>query len=233
MSDFIPDGYYVFNAAVDAVGKRLYPDKWDWQEPEAQASPPVEDYITGNFGYGDALRRLGALKEAAGPSDPALLSRALDWLHQRLFKGGKGRLKSYVLTDTGDLEPIPHAEWGSKKWDKAVSSGRIDFIIGVSPLGSGVIPIKVSGRVVFRTKDVKSALGKNKRRGPVKGTGSLEKADKPLIEKMHRLIINEDAKSVHDAANQVAGRAKGSGTIESRIKRLERRYRKHFENNPS
>ena len=62
--------------------------------------------------------------------------------------------------------------------------------------------------------------------GRKKGQGSLAQFDEPLIEEMHKLIGgDEEEASVYSAAQQVAGQAKGAGTLESKIDRLRKRYR--------
>ncbi len=60
------------------------------------------------------------------------------------------------------------------------------------------------------------------------GTGSWEVADRPLLEKMHRLITRGRAKSADDAARQLADKARGAGTRESKQTRLAKRYRKIY-----
>jgi len=150
VSDFILEGYYDFNAALKAVGKHLFNDAWDWREPEAPATPSVEDYIFGKVTNAAAIRRIATPEETAGPSDPVQLSDVLNWLHQRLFDT---RLPSEVLTETLGLISIPHTEWGPEKWDEVVASGKIEFVSETINLGAGYIPLTVSGRVMFRIKD--------------------------------------------------------------------------------
>ena len=60
------------------------------------------------------------------------------------------------------------------------------------------------------------------------GTGTYDIADAPVLEEMHRLIMNGDAKSPHDAAGQLAHKAKGSMEESSRQTRLAKKYRKKY-----
>lgn len=75
------------------------------------------------------------------------------------------------------------------------------------------------------------AMGQSKpktRPGRRPGTGSYDVADGPLLEKMHRLITKGRAKSPHDAARQLAKKAKGVSTEDSKRTRLAKRYRKIY-----
>ena len=67
--------------------------------------------------------------------------------------------------------------------------------------------------------------GKPRRRGRTLGSGSLERADLPLIAKMAELIHLGEASSPDAAARLVAEEAKGGGTIESKATRLAKRFR--------
>jgi hypothetical protein len=50
--------------------------------------------------------------------------------------------------------------------------------------------------------------------------------DEPLLEEVHRLLCSRECSSVWQAALKVALRARGNSTLESKAKRLHRRYRK-------
>ena len=81
------------------------------------------------------------------------------------------------------------------------------------------------------SKPVSSELGstseglQTRTRGRPPGTGSWATADDLLLAGMRELIKAGKAKSPNDAARQVAGEAPGSGTIDSKITRLAKRYR--------
>jgi hypothetical protein len=60
------------------------------------------------------------------------------------------------------------------------------------------------------------------------GAKSFEELDQPLIDEMHKLITNKHAHSITAAAGMVRDKAKGTGTPESKVKRLERRYKKKY-----
>jgi hypothetical protein len=63
-------------------------------------------------------------------------------------------------------------------------------------------------------------------RGRPKGAGSFEDADSPLIYEINRLISTSKSQSPTAAATKLVdnGLAAGSGTTESKIRRLVRRY---------
>jgi hypothetical protein len=68
-----------------------------------------------------------------------------------------------------------------------------------------------------------------RRKGRPKGSGSFAKQDEPLISEMDKLIRNGDANSPHYAAKLVADKATGAGAFDSKVRRLERLYKKTFE----
>lgn len=64
----------------------------------------------------------------------------------------------------------------------------------------------------------------NSRPGRPKGSGSMAAKDAPLVKKMRRLLKNGKALSITSAAESVVDRAAGSGTRESKISRLVKRF---------
>ena len=71
--------------------------------------------------------------------------------------------------------------------------------------------------------------GHLEKRGRKPGSGSFERHDAPLIDEMKILIENGDAVSLWAAANMLAGRATGPGTLESKAQRLHRRFKSNFD----
>ena len=67
-----------------------------------------------------------------------------------------------------------------------------------------------------------------RQRGRRLGTGSWAGADDPLLARMRELIEAGIAKSANDAAGQLAGEARGAGTINSKRHRLGKRYRARY-----
>jgi hypothetical protein len=64
-------------------------------------------------------------------------------------------------------------------------------------------------------------------RGRKPGQGSYKALDAPLLVEMGQLLSEGKAASAEEAARQVASRAHGGGTVESKAERLARRFRKH------
>ncbi|MDH3702602.1 MAG: hypothetical protein OEU46_14940 [Alphaproteobacteria bacterium] len=83
--------------------------------------------------------------------------------------------------------------------------------------------LAVRGIETERTEPTETAV----RKGRPKGAGSLAKQDGPLLSEMNVLILKENISS-HAAARRVADRAQGGGTFESKVRRLEKRYKKTF-----
>jgi hypothetical protein len=65
-----------------------------------------------------------------------------------------------------------------------------------------------------------------KPRGRKPGQGSYDMLDAPLLLEMRQLLSDGKAASAEEAARQVASRAHGGGTPESKAERLARRFRK-------
>ena len=221
VSDFILDGYWDFNTALNAVGKHLFGDAWDWQEP---AIPSVEDFISEQVSLADGVR---LMKETAGPLDPWQLDSALDWLRQRLH--AKTITIPRPSTDGRDrADPVFRMGKNGLLGQRGfVGKDRVHGKLG--PAG-GSITRAISGCVLFRIKDVEKELSPPApaKRGRPPKSGSYEKSDIPWIEEMRRLIGNGDAKLVWEAAGAVAERAEGGGVLESRRKRLAKRYSEKY-----
>jgi hypothetical protein len=62
-------------------------------------------------------------------------------------------------------------------------------------------------------------------RGRRKGSGSYESLDQPLLDEMATLMERGEAVSPEAAARQVANKARGAGTTESKTERLAKRFR--------
>jgi len=75
------------------------------------------------------------------------------------------------------------------------------------------------------------SLVKAAARGRPAGVGSLAGLDSPLIAEMHAWIGEGDGRSTFAAAQRVAERAAGGGTLESKVKRLAARYSEKFRRN--
>jgi hypothetical protein len=63
---------------------------------------------------------------------------------------------------------------------------------------------------------------------PRRHPSNLEEADAPLVETMREMILNGKATGPYNAALAVVDRAPGAGTTESKVRRLERRYRRTY-----
>ena len=72
-----------------------------------------------------------------------------------------------------------------------------------------------------------SEMATPKRRGRKKGDGSYAIIDLPLLSEMKELILSHRAASPEEAARMLAEKAFGSGTQESKVERLAKRYREN------
>ena len=70
--------------------------------------------------------------------------------------------------------------------------------------------------------------GQRNRGGRKPGSGSFKHADEPLFQEMLKLIKSDAAASPEAAAKLVASRAKGSGTLESKVDRLAKAFRAKY-----
>jgi hypothetical protein len=91
--------------------------------------------------------------------------------------------------------------------------------------------VRGKARPVFFLRDAfdrwfEKTFGNRSRAGRKPGTGSYAQDDEPLLIRMRSLILQLNAKSVEDAAGQVAKDAKGKNSLESsKQTRLAKRYR--------
>jgi len=63
---------------------------------------------------------------------------------------------------------------------------------------------------------------------PKSRSGFYAVKDRPLVEEMRRLMSDGIVRSVHHAAGQLADRATGDGTVESKQTRLAKAYRRTY-----
>lgn len=132
----------------------------------------------------------------------------MDWIAQR---AADGVLVTKARSADGWLWSIPSHIWNvDALWDER--------FIGCSAVHAG------QQQALFFTReslnDCLKAIAAQKQGGKL----SLADADAPLIEDMRRLILAGGASSVPDAALAFAEKADGKGTVQSKAKRLERRY---------
>ena len=131
----------------------------------------------------------------------------------------------------GRLVDIPPTYWLANKFTIDFASGQA----GWADLGEGrrvtyqgvvLIDRLEFDRVVMDTQPLKSKPSEVRRRsGRKKGSGSFAALDEPLLEEMNKMISSRSALSVWAAAQEMAAKAAGAGTIESKAKRLVRGYR--------
>jgi hypothetical protein len=77
-----------------------------------------------------------------------------------------------------------------------------------------------------KSQPTSRGIAQRGKRGRTPGTGTYARSDEPLFVEMHRLIESGEALSVHAAAKQLAPRARGPGTEESKVSRLRKGYKK-------
>ena len=140
-----------------------------------------------------------------------------------------------LLVSSGKTYEMACEFWASDQAMSAVDSGKASYdpaMYKSEPSGA------LQGRVLIPKADLMAALegapsgltrGNQRkgagvrRRGRKKGSGSLADKDKPLLELMKPLIAG--GKAHWAAAMEVVGKAAGTGTDESKVKRLVARYR--------
>ena len=123
----------------------------------------------------------------------------------------------------GDVQFTP--ESASQAFGRLSSTGMEDLSLDpLQPLIT-ITGLKMSGDGL---DSLCRAIKGDKGRGRRKGAGSLETMDEPLLQKMRPLIQSHAVASISQAAAKVVNRAAGAGTVESKIKRLARRYNERF-----
>lgn len=171
-------------------------------------------------------------------ADGSLLARA-DQIRTEDTDGSEERRNHIVpphIWSQGPIPPLGHMFWiagdirvvpppvppGSRVW---IEGHPIDAPFGALLPIYTVRGLRVSRAGLFA---LCRSLGGDPGRGRRPGTGSLAAADEPFLLEMEELIDIGAAPSVYAAACRVGIRAAGPGTVESRIKRLARRYKARF-----
>ena len=102
-------------------------------------------------------------------------------------------------------------------WDDYNTEWRRDIIEQIVILGPA-----------FERWKTQYWTGGRERPGRKRGSGPYDDDDKPLLDKMAKLLANGDVTSPWGAATRVAYKAKGGGTQESKAHRLRRKYLARF-----
>ncbi len=144
---------------------------------------------------------------------------------------GNGIPAALLNSQDGRLVNIGSALWLADKFTVDFASGQAswaDLEEGQQVTYQGVVLVDRPefDRVAMNTQPLKSKPSKMRRRsGRKRGSGSLTALDKPLLAEMNKMISEENAVSIWAAALKMAPEAAGAGVIESKAKRLARRYR--------
>lgn len=133
-----------------------------------------------------------------------------------------GRLIAFGAKPEEEWQAIPSPQWA--KLDVAPRDpsrhAPYEFIrLRSADLTKLFLPVGATAT------DEDAPLVSQRRRGRIKGSGSLADADAALVDEMRTLIAEGRTFSVNSAAQMVADRAVGHGTIESKATRLAKRYR--------
>ena len=144
-----------------------------------------------------------------------------------------GRVQGFIWTEQGRLVPVPAEDWGSPENDEAGQTGRAiklnRAIVGRNEL-RGFALVKTSDLALLRMQRIDNIIGtgeqNTQRRGRKKGSGSLASKDMPLIQELDRLVRVGEVPSPWAAAQKLAIKAAGTGTPESKVRRLHVRFRK-------
>ena len=114
------------------------------------------------------------------------------------------------------------SHWQDNDFHFDFSTAPVPFILGMAITGGGFYAIQVRG------DQLRERVERRKRSSPIgrrKGSGTLKKADNPLLAEMSELIEKGIAFSPDGAAKLVAKKAVGGGSEESTAARLAKRYR--------
>ena len=131
----------------------------------------------------------------------------------------------------GKLVDIPPAHWLADKFTVNFAFGQAEWTDleegqRIAYQGFVLIDRPKFVQVVMGTQPLESKPSKIRHRlGRKKGSGSLAALDKPLLEEMEKMISEGSVVSEWAAALKMAPKATGSGTIESKARRLARHYR--------
>jgi hypothetical protein len=160
----------------------------------------------------------------------------------RLAESGE-LITAHRSIDGGDQVVIPRDWWNTEKIQSRFWCCQIEPCAPFNSQNSGSAWIYVSRAsletlvpVSAVTKERQSRIqleptletannGRKAKRGRKKGVGSYEKLDRPIVEKMKKMLLSGKAASPEEAARKFADKAHGNGTIESKTERLAKRYR--------
>jgi hypothetical protein len=185
-----PIGYVYLYQAVDAIGRVLR--GYDWVSIRCQCE--LKNEVNSGSPVVDSVIRIVAEACEAGNLAAAF---------QHLFKGA---------------DDLDHAVWRKPHWGNFFATGTIvvdqPLLIGCEPDPSGaMVPCE---RKIFIRKDSLAAFVKDLA-APKAVTGHYQ-SDAALVKELRELVAQGMSK--RKAAMQLAPRAEGGGTLESRADRL-------------
>jgi hypothetical protein len=138
--------------------------------------------------------------------------------------------------ETGEILRVSHEGWDNVEFPPGeLGWPRSNHVHPDDPYDPGPADVIVRGKarpVFFPQAEfevwLKQTFGTGKRRGRRPGSGSWHIADEPLLLEMKKLIDPRTFRSPEAAAYEVAARAAGGGTRQSKATRLAKQYRERF-----
>lgn len=137
---------------------------------------------------------------------------------RKRLQGLATSLTWHARTKFGDGKWIASGSKGSPHARREVLGQELWTYFDIEDVDGAVAYCTATGERIFnlQVRLAETAVGDNSR--------SFLESDTPLLEEMNELIVRGEVKSVEDAANQVAPRAKRLGSLESAVQRLQRRF---------
>lgn len=212
-----PETYLTVRQHADSLARELYPRAWRQHRDE-----PLDQLLRGIwldqfadeaaqclFFLPEDVKKHKSGRWTIPDRTPVryllwrILGRGTYWIPDAVKKA---REDEYLWQEMADLS-----------WDDYDPSWRRCKIEQVVILGSA-----------FERWKAKHWTGGRKTPGRKLGSGSYDRYDKPLLDKMEELITKGDATSRWNAATIMADEAWGEGTWESKVRRLYRKHQSRF-----
>jgi hypothetical protein len=221
-----PPGYVFLARAFDEIGQKMYHVRWKevvikTSDPDvpapASAKSVWDQFFRGGNQYEDERERAEANRDQKWTK----VTRSIAESCERGTLVTAARQKS-----GGDMIKLETSFWNTENYASYFYGCDASLVAPfTAPKGDRDHWIYVTRESL---DEYLQTLPAKRRRGRPPDAGSLATIDEPLTLKMLQLLNEKRAVSPNDAARQIAGEAKGNGSIESKQARLRRRFVKNF-----
>jgi hypothetical protein len=245
MGKFVPDGYLPLSEAIDRAAKAAYGGKLTRARMAIDLRDTAERVLAAREGRyrtenpteelnelsGEALNKIIKRGRSAGSRRERMLNEIDNHFRQSFFAG---KIRAVILNQQGDIHDLLAKRWGTDDAPLFLE-GKAPVIMSEDPdrrvYGDVLIPVQDFDYLMANWPyggSGRNPAERTERRGRPPGSGSYARNDEILVDRMHEMVTSGVAENPWRAAVKLAPEAFGGGILESKAKRLLKRYSEKF-----